>query len=64
MENLMSIEEAAEYLGLKVSTIYKYTSSRKLPFIKIGSRVLFSREILEDFIRAHIIEPVTGKFKV
>jgi excisionase family DNA binding protein len=60
MSGLMSIEEAAEYLGLKVATIYKYTSSRRLPFVKIGSRVLFTREKLEEFVKNHIVEPVTN----
>jgi excisionase family DNA binding protein len=61
MSNLMKIEEAASYLGLKVSTLYKYTSSRRLPFIKIGARVLWSREILDKIIKDHVVSAITGK---
>jgi excisionase family DNA binding protein len=61
MSNLMKIEEAASYLGLKVSTLYKYTSSRRLPFIKIGARVLWSREILDRIIKDHVVSAIKGK---
>jgi len=61
MSPLMSIDEAAEFLGLKKSTLYKYISARKMPFLKVGSRVLFSREKLEEWISSHIIEPIQSK---
>jgi excisionase family DNA binding protein len=64
MSNLISIEEAASYLGIKKSTLYKYTCSRKVPFIRIGTRVLFSKELLENWIKSHIVEPVISKNEV
>ena len=31
----MNVDETAEYLGLKKSTIYQYICDRKIPFVKI-----------------------------
>jgi len=64
MEPLMSISEASEFLGLKKSTLYKYCCSRKVPFVKINSRVLFSREKLEEWIASHIVEAIPTKTAV
>ncbi len=53
MEKLVSISEIAELTALSVSTIYKRTSARTIPFYKIGKRVLFKpseiNQWLEDF---------------
>jgi len=32
---LLSIEEAAEYLGVKKSTMYSWVFYRKIPFVKV-----------------------------
>ena len=37
----MNVQEVAEYLGLKPSTIYAYVSERRIPFYKIpGSQLV------------------------
>lgn len=54
---LLSIREAANRLGLKVPTIYKYVGIRAVPFVKIGSRVLFDADRLDAWVRAHAVEP-------
>jgi excisionase family DNA binding protein len=55
---LYSIQEASGALGLSVSSIYRLTSKRKIPHIKIGSRVMFVPEQLESWIREQCVEPV------
>ena len=48
MENLMNIEQVAEMLGVKVSTIYSWVSQQYIPHYKIGRLVRFDkREVLE-----------------
>lgn len=51
MEKLLSVREAAELLGLKTPTVYKYVCARSLPFVKIGSRTLFQPERLEEWVQ-------------
>jgi len=42
-EEFLSIEEACQLLHLAKPTIYTLTSSRRIPFIKTGKRILFRR---------------------
>ena len=48
----LSIEEAAEFLRLKPSTLYAGVSKDKIPYSKIGSRILFEKEALIEFVKA------------
>ncbi len=46
----LTLAEAAAFLGLKKSYLYKLTSTRQIPFIKYGGRiVLFERVALESW---------------
>ena len=47
MEALVNIETAAELLGLKVSTLRKYTMLRLVPFRKHGTRCVYAPSELE-----------------
>ena len=58
MSGLMSFEEAAAYLGIRNATLYKYTSSRKVTFIKVGRLVKFRREDLDHWIDERLIKPI------
>lgn len=42
--------EAAEYLGVSKSQMYKYTSHSDVPYHKFGKRLFFSRKELDDWI--------------
>ena len=53
MTKLLSIEEAAELLGLGKPTVYRLTSQRKIPFYKVGSRVLFDADRLTAWLEKH-----------
>lgn len=48
---LKSIDEAAEYLGLQPSTLRRWVYERRVPSVKLGRRVLFRPEVLDDLIR-------------
>jgi len=56
-DKLLSVREAADYLGLKVSTLYKYKLCGTVPFVKLGSRLLFDPEKLRRWIEQHSYEP-------
>ena len=61
MVKLLKVNEVSEILGLKVSTIYKYTMSRKLPFIKLGGSLRFDIEKIEEFIQENSKEPIQNQ---
>lgn len=60
MNKLLSIKEASDFLGLRVPTIYKYVCSKKIPYVKLGSRVLFDPEKLINWIENKSVEPIKG----
>jgi excisionase family DNA binding protein len=47
----LSLQEAAKYLGLSKSTLYKLTSKREIPFFTpTGRKILFSKEDLDNWV--------------
>ena len=59
MTNLLTVEEVAKRLGLKKSTIYKYTSARKIPFVKLASSVRIKESDLERWVDEQRIVPIS-----
>ncbi len=51
-KRLISVEDAARYLGVQKSTIYSWAWRRKIPSVKMGRRLLFDREELDRMIEA------------
>ena len=49
-DQLMTVIEAANFLSLKVPTIYSKTSKGELPVLKRGKRIYFTRKMLMDFL--------------
>lgn len=51
-QDRLSRREAAEYLGLKVSTLAADVTTKRLglPYFKVGSRVYYRRTELDQFI--------------
>lgn len=58
MSEILTIPEAAELTRLKPSTLYSYVEARKIPFLKVGSRVLFEREALLEYLASHRVSPL------
>jgi len=56
--NLISVAQAAVRLGLKEATVRKYVRIRHIPYVKIGSCVLFDPERLDRWIAQHVREPM------
>jgi excisionase family DNA binding protein len=46
----MNVKRAAEYLTLAPSTLYTYIHYKRIPFLKIGERVVFERQKLDDWV--------------
>ncbi len=56
-DQLLSVEEAAGFLRLSKHTIRAWISQRKLPFVKLGGRVLFRQDDLNSFINSNLVKP-------
>lgn len=50
-KQILTVREAAEYLGQSVSSIYKLTSKKEIPFyVPNGKMIYFRREELDEWI--------------
>jgi len=56
LRRLMTAKEAGQYLSLSIDTIYRMASFKKLPYLKIGDRVLFDVKALDHWIDKHMIK--------
>ena len=51
VKSVLTIDEAAEYMGLKKSYLYKLTSERRIPHFKPnGKKIYFEREALTSWM--------------
>lgn len=51
-KQFLTTKEAADFLGYKVSYLYKLIMWRKLPHYKVGKGVRFLREDLVNYLTA------------
>ena len=56
LRRLITAKEAGQYLSLSTDTIYRMASLKKLPYLKIGDRVLFDIKTLDHWIDRHLIK--------
>jgi excisionase family DNA binding protein len=49
-EPLLRPEDAAELLSVKVSWIYEACRTGRLPFLRVGKHIRFTRHDLEDWV--------------
>jgi len=59
--NLLSVEQAAERLGLSLWTVYRLARAGNLGSVRIGRRRLFAEEDLKAFVKATRAGPETGQ---
>ena len=55
LRRLITAKEASQYLSLSTDTIYRMASVKKLPYLKIGDRVLFDVKTLDQWIERHMV---------
>ena len=53
--DLLTVSEAAALLRLKPSTMRAWVHRRRIPFVKLGGRVLFRRSDLEAVIAKSVV---------
>jgi len=57
MKKLITFEEAVEVLQISKPTLYRLTSQKKIPHVKIGGRVRFLESQLAEWIESMIVQP-------
>ena len=61
LTKLLSIRELADLLGLAEITVRKFCCAKKIPYIKLGGRVLFDPEKISAWIETQSIKPINGR---
>ncbi len=51
---LLTINEASEYLGVKKSTLYSWSFQKKIPHVKVGKLLKFEIGMLNDWLRQNM----------
>ncbi len=57
MQSLLSISETAKFLNISTSSLYRLTSRKQIPYIKIGARVVFKVGAIESWLEERSINP-------
>ncbi len=58
-EQLLTIQEAAEFLSLTIPTIYSKVSKGELPVMKRSKRLYFSRDELLEYLKQGRKKPLS-----
>lgn len=58
---LLTIEEAAGYLGVSKLTLYDWVSQRKITYLKVGRLVKFRKAHVDAWLDKHTVKARQGK---
>lgn len=61
INRLIGIKEAARWLGVNETTLYKMTYQRKVPHVKVGRLTKFDPVKLQEWIKAQTVMPMLEK---
>ena len=56
-DNLITIEELADYIGVSQKTIRNWVAMRSIPFLRIGRKTFFYFEKLDKWFQTKEFEP-------
>ncbi|EDW22391.1 helix-turn-helix domain-containing protein [Bacillus pumilus] len=48
-KSTMNVQETADFLGVHHDTVYTMVKERQIPFFRVRKRILFKREVLEEW---------------
>lgn len=51
-KKLLTLAEVAKYLSKSKSTIYSLTSNREIPHSKVGRRLYFDKDEIDQYVRS------------
>ena len=53
--DVMTVEECAEYLGIPRSSVYKLAQESRIPSQKVGKYWRFYKEAIEEWVKGALI---------
>jgi excisionase family DNA binding protein len=56
MAELLDLREGAKELKLSIHTLRAWTYQKRIPFVRLGRRILLRREDLEELVKRNVIE--------
>ena len=59
--DLMTVKEAAQYIGLAKKTLYTMVSHRRIPFVKVGGALRFDKDHVNDWLKEQTVMPMPSK---
>ena len=57
--DIMTLEEVANYLKLKPQTIYTWAQEKRIPAAKLGKEWRFKKSLIDEWFLSHIDEKFT-----
>lgn len=57
-KHLLTVADLASILGISRPTIYRLVEDRKIPFLKLGSLIRFTKANVEQFLNERQINPI------
>ena len=57
MERLLTIDQVSDLLQVKKNTIYSWTHTGKIPFVKINGALRFKEKAISNWIDNQVEEP-------
>lgn len=58
----LTVFETAEYIGVSPDKIYMMVREKQIPCFRIGSRILFKKEAIDNWISKQIEESVENEY--
>jgi excisionase family DNA binding protein len=50
-DEFINVQQASEYCKIPITTLYEYTSTKKIPFHKKGKKLFFVKQELSDWMK-------------
>lgn len=57
MTELVDLRQGAKELQLSIHTLRSWTYQKKIPFVRLGRRILLRREDIENLIERSLVMP-------
>lgn len=57
-KRFLGVRELADYLGIKVGTIYVWVCQKKISYIKVGRLVKFDLQKIDSWLKERTIKSV------
>jgi excisionase family DNA binding protein len=55
---LMNVTKTAHYLGISVYTLYSWVFQKRIPFVKLGRKLMFDPKDIIDWVNEQKHQPI------